>query len=119
MLKWYLQQKLQMDRTDKQNYVKDHIWGILGTLLFHGILLILFFIVIFRTPIPPWPEEGGGGGGSGLEINLGNGDDGMSPNQYADISMPSFESKKSVQAVVPDNQEDIKVKSTETENILT
>ena len=107
-----------MAQKDRQNYLKDHLWGIAGTILFHGLLLVLFFTLVFTTPIPPWPEEGGGGGGSGLEINLGTGNDGMSPNQYAQISMPSFESKKSVQPVVPDQQEQIKTKSTETEDML-
>jgi len=108
-----------MAHKDKQNYVKDHVWGIAGTLLFHGLLLFLFITIMFRTPIPPWPEEGGGGGGSGLEINLGTGDDGISPNQYAQISMPSFESKKAVQTEVPDKQEEIKAKPTDTEDVLT
>jgi len=108
-----------MAEKDKQNYVRDHIWGIAGTLLFHGLLVFLFLTIIFKTPIPPWPEEGGGGGGSGLEINLGTGDDGMTPNQYAQISMPSFESKKAAQAEVPDKQEEIKAKPVDAEDVLT
>ena len=108
-----------MAQTDKQNYIKDHLWGIAGTLLFHGLLVFLFITIIFKTPIPPWPEEGGGGGGSGLEINLGTGDDGMNPNQYAEVSMPSFESKKAVQAEVPDKQDELKAKPADAEDVLT
>ena len=108
-----------MAQTDRQKQLKDHLWGLAGTLVFHGLLIFLFITIIFRTPIPPWPEEGGGGGGSGLEINLGTGDDGISPNQYAELSMPSFESKKSVPAVVPDKQAEIVAKSTDAEDILT
>ena len=37
--------------------------GLAGTLLFHGLLVVLFLTLVFTTPIPPWPEEGGGGGG--------------------------------------------------------
>jgi len=107
-----------MARTDKQKQVNDHLAGIAGTLLFHGLLLVLFLTLIFRTPIPPWPEEGGGGGGNGLEINLGTGNDGMSNNQYADISMPSFENKKSVQAI-PLQQDELTPKSSDDEDVLT
>ena len=81
--------------------------------------MFLFLTIIFKTPIPPWPEEGGGGGGNGLEINLGTGNDGIAPNQYAQISMPSFESKKVVQAVVPDQQEEIKAKPSDAEDVMT
>jgi hypothetical protein len=83
-----------MAQTDKNKQVKDHLLGLAGTLLFHGLLVVLFLTLVFTTPIPPWPEEGGGGGGSGLEINLGTSDQGMNDNQFADVSMPSFENKK-------------------------
>jgi hypothetical protein len=114
-----LPQKLQMVQTDKQNIIKDHLYGIAGTLLFHGLLLVLFITIVFRTPIPPWPEEGGGGGGSGLEINLGTGDEGTGPDLYAQVSIPSFENRKSSQPVIPAQQEEIKGKKAEADNILT
>lgn len=102
---------------DRKKQLKDHLMGLAGTLLFHGLLLWLFLTLIFKTPIPPWPQEGGGGGGSGLEINLGNGTEGMNNNQFADISMPSFDNVKTTE-VQPDKTTDTKVKNTEPEEIL-
>jgi TonB family protein len=104
---------------DKKQQVQNHFWGIVATLLFHGLLILLFVVIIFTTPIPPWPEEGGGGGGSGLEINLGTSDDGMGDNQYADISIPSFENRKAPEAVAPPVQQEIKSTNTQAEDVLT
>ena len=83
-----------MEQTDKKKRLQNQLLGISGTLLFHGLLIFLFIVIIFHTPIPPWPEEGGGGGGNGLEINLGNSDDGMGENQYAQVSIPDFANRK-------------------------
>ena len=47
------------------------------TLVFHGLLILFLVLMIFRTPIPPYPDAGGG---SGLEVNLGNSDNGMGNN---------------------------------------
>ncbi len=49
---------------------KDDIKAIIGTTLFHVILLILFIFFGFRTPLP-LPEE------QGIEVNLGYSDQGM------------------------------------------
>ena len=106
-----------MDQSD--NKKDNHIWGIAGTLLFHGLLLLLFILIVFHTPIPPWPEEGGGGGGSGLEINLGTSDEGMGANQYAQISIPSFENKKAPEPIAPPVQDEIKSTNTQAQDILT
>ncbi|MFN8134902.1 MAG: hypothetical protein U0Z17_06655 [Bacteroidales bacterium] len=78
-------------------------------MLFHGLLVVLFpYPQAIATPIPPWPEEGGGGGGSGLEINLGTSDQGMNDSQFADVSMPSFENKRTVETQ-PDPSQNTKV----------
>ena len=106
-----------MAQTDKHKQAKDHLLGLAGTLLFHGLLVVLFLTLVFTTPIPPWPEEGGGGGGSGLEINLGTGDEGMNDNQFADVSMPSFENKKTAD-VQPDPSENTKVDADQNEDVL-
>jgi len=42
------------------------------TLVVHCLLFLGLYLVIIHTPIPPYPE----GGGSGLEVNLGNSDEG-------------------------------------------
>jgi outer membrane biosynthesis protein TonB len=49
-------------------------WTALGVALaFHGMLLLLLWLVVIRTPIPPFPE----GGSPGLEVNFGLSDEGM------------------------------------------
>jgi len=56
------------------------------TLAFHGIIVAFLFLIIFHTPIPPYPEVGGGGG---LQVNFGNSQDGMGDNlteQYLDVN---------------------------------
>jgi len=108
-----------MDQKDNRNQIQNHILGIAGTLLFHGLLIFLFFVIVFHTPIPPWPEEGGGGGGSGLEINLGTSSDGMGENQYADISVPSFENRKISEPVIPPVEQEVKSTNTQDEDVLT
>lgn len=112
-------QKPPMDQKDNRTQIQNHILGIAGTLLVHGLLIFLFYIIVFHTPIPPWPEEGGGGGGNGLEINLGTSDQGMGTNQYADISMPSFENKKVAEPVTPAAEQEPKQIKTQDEEVLT
>lgn len=40
------------------NFIKEHRKGIIATLVFHGIILILFLFWGFRTPLPLPAEEG-------------------------------------------------------------
>ena len=47
--------------------------ALLGTLLFHGLLLLLFLFIVFKTPIPPFPDTGS----PGIEVNFGTSEDGM------------------------------------------
>ena len=108
-----------MDQKDNRKQIQNHILGIAGTLLFHGLLIFLFYVIVFHTPIPPWPEEGGGGGGNGLEINLGTSNDGVGANQYADISMPSFENRKVSEPVTPPAEEEVKQAKAQDEEVLT
>lgn len=55
-----------------ENNNENKIYGIIGTLLFHGIAFLIFYLIVFITPLPPFPEEGGGG----LEVNFGTSEDG-------------------------------------------
>jgi len=55
---------------------KDRLRGILGTVIFHGILLAAFLFFGFKTPLP-LPEE------EGIEVRLGNLDEGM-----GDLNVP-------------------------------
>lgn len=45
------------------------------TFLVHALIILMFFLIKFITPIPPYPEEGGGG--YGFELNFGDTDEGM------------------------------------------
>ncbi len=108
-----------MEQPDRKNNIQNHVLGIAGTLLFHGLLFLLFFLFVFHTPIPPWPDEGGGGGGNGLEINLGASSEGMGADQYAQVSIPDFENKKVPEPVVTPLQEEVKSANTKAEDILT
>jgi len=49
---------------------KNDIKGIVGTVIFHALVLICFIFFGFTTPLP-LPEE------EGIEVNLGNSDEGM------------------------------------------
>lgn len=44
-----------------------------GTLVFHALLFLIFFLIVFKTPIPPFPESGA----PGIEVNFGTSDEGM------------------------------------------
>jgi hypothetical protein len=108
-----------MEQPDKKNNLQNHAFGIAATLLFHGLILLLFFLIVFTTPIPPWPEDGGGGGGNGLEVNLGTSDDGMGEDQYAQISVPSFQNQKAPEPTPPTEQAEVKATDTPAEDVLT
>lgn len=58
---------------------KDKIKGLVGTIVFHALLLLGLILMALRTPLP-LPEE------AGVEVNLGNSDVGMGdiqPEQLA------------------------------------
>ncbi|MDP4266560.1 MAG: hypothetical protein Q8880_03915 [Bacteroidota bacterium] len=57
----------------KDNEYINRIKAIIASVVFHIILIALFFLITIVTPIPPFPDAGG----SGLEINYGTSDDGM------------------------------------------
>ena len=47
--------------------------ALITTLFFHGLLLLMFFLIAFKEPIPPvYPPPG-----EGIEVNLGNSDQGL------------------------------------------
>ena len=45
-----------------------------ATVLFHGLLILMFILWKLITPIPPFPEAGGGGG---MTVDLGYSDVGQ------------------------------------------
>ncbi|MBI2281489.1 MAG: hypothetical protein HYU68_12505 [Bacteroidetes bacterium] len=58
---------------------KNNRAGLIGTILFHVLLLILFLFVGMTYPDPPPPEEG-------ITINFGNSEDGMGDNPTEQLS---------------------------------
>ena len=46
-------------------FIKEHKNGIIGTIAFHGLLILLFFFFGFSTPLPLPAEKG-------IMINFGN-----------------------------------------------
>jgi TonB family protein len=52
------------------------------TIGYHGILFLVLFFFILKTPIPPLPEVGGG---SGLEVNFGNSETGLGDNKSEEL----------------------------------
>ncbi len=64
---------------------KNKLMALGGTILFHALLFLLFILIVFKTPIPPFPETGG----NGIEVNFGTSEDGMGdvqPEELADAS---------------------------------
>ncbi|HRY31830.1 MAG TPA: energy transducer TonB [Bacteroidales bacterium] len=62
---------------DAENTNRPLAWIL--SLVFHGIILGVLFLIVMHTPIPPYPMVGGG---SGLEVNFGTSDQGMGDVQY-------------------------------------
>ena len=65
--------------TTKEN--NNRLQAIAGTVLFHGLLFLLFILVVFKTPIPPFPETGG----NGIEVNFGTSEDGFGDVQPEEL----------------------------------
>ncbi len=82
------------------------------TVIFHGLLLLLFFLLVFRTPIPPYESLGGGGG---LEVNFGTSANGMGnvqPEQYIPIDL-KIENQQASKASKGGKEEEILTQETE------
>lgn len=63
----------------------NKLMALVGTIVFHVLLFFVFLLIVFKTPIPPFPETGG----NGIEVNFGDSDDGMGevqPENLADAS---------------------------------
>lgn len=57
----------------------DEVKGLIGTILFHALIVLALIFMALRTPLP-LPSEGG------VEVNLGNSDDGMGDVQPLDLA---------------------------------
>lgn len=82
---------------------KNSFYGIIGTISFHLILFLMFFLFGFSTPLP-LPEE------QGVEVNLGNSDEGMGTIQHEELTENISASKPVQQA---DNTENISTQNIE------
>ena len=51
----------------------NRIYAAILTAIVTALLLLLCWLIIFKTPLPPYAE----GGGGGIEVNFGNADDGF------------------------------------------
>jgi len=83
---------------------KNRIYGIIGTVSFHVLLLLFFIFVGFKTPLP-LPEE------QGVEVNLGNSEDGMGDIQPEQLSenataMPAEETSSDQEEISNQNTEE-------------
>jgi TonB family protein len=85
-----------MDKTIIHKDKSARLYGITGTVLIHGILLIILLWLVLHTPIPPYPE-GGGGPGMGIEVNLGNSSEGMDIIQPKEVVVPDYKETQSKQ----------------------
>jgi TonB family protein len=68
-----------------QDSGNNRVAAIAGTIVFHVLLFFVFLLIVFKTPIPPFPETGG----NGIEVNFGDSEDGMGdiqPENLADAS---------------------------------
>ncbi|MFZ4399348.1 MAG: energy transducer TonB family protein [Bacteroidales bacterium] len=104
-----------MEQRTDNNDSKRIITGISGTILFHLFLIFLLWLAVLRTPIPPFPDAGGGGGGGlGIEVNLGNSEEGMGVDE-ANISFPEF--KQPAKDII--NPEPVNLNTSDNENLIT
>jgi TonB family protein len=58
---------------------RDNIKGLVGTFVFHALLLLGLLLMALKTPLP-LPEE------AGVEVNLGNSDEGMGEIQPEELA---------------------------------
>src|ERR1017187_9264238 len=65
----------------------------IGTVIVHGILFLIFLFIVFQTPIPPYPDAAG----FGVEVALGTSDEGMgnTPGEPANSSKSAAASNNS------------------------
>lgn len=79
----------------EQTNSKSKLLALGGTFLFHGLILLFFFLWVIKTPIPPYPDTGT----PGLEVNLGLSEDGMGDLQ-PDVAGDASEASASEDVIV-------------------
>jgi len=81
-----------------------NIRGLIGTILFHGILVVLLIIFSFHAPFPPPPEEG-------IEVNFGTNEIGSGfvepkQQQYTPPVQEELQEEET-QAMIPETVEEV------------
>ncbi|HNX45027.1 MAG TPA: hypothetical protein PKI35_11370 [Bacteroidales bacterium] len=66
--------------TENRNESKGRMIALIGTIVFHAVVLLMLVFFALRTPLPLPGEEG-------LEVNLGNSDQGMGDIQPEEAAM--------------------------------
>jgi colicin import membrane protein len=79
------------------NFIIKHKNGLIGTILFHGILLLIFIIAGFTIPYPPPPEEG-------VLINFGTSDVGTGDMEPALNDVSSSQTSNEGEYTLPDDK---------------
>ncbi len=77
-------------------FIKKHKTGILGTVIFHGIIVTLFILFGYTTPLP-LPEE------EGILINFGDADEGFGQEEPRMSESIQEESQESSQESFPES----------------
>ncbi len=83
------------------------------TIVFHALVILMLFLVVLHTPIPPYPMVGGG---SGLEVNFGTSDQGtgdIQPEEFINVETQNMADVKSTEKA------NVQVTNNPDENILT
>ncbi len=79
--------------TDIHTERKNKAKALAGTLVFHGLILLVFFLVVFHNPEPPMFSDT-----AGVEVNFGLSDEGMGEVQPEPASADAAASKAMEQA---------------------
>ena len=69
--------------------IRKHKRGIIGTVIFHTIVLLLLFLIHFRIPFPPPAEEG-------ILVNFGTSENGLGQEEPAPANVEASEQEPSV-----------------------
>lgn len=83
---------------------KYELAGIIGTIVFHGAIIVLLLVFAFRTPLPLPAEEG-------VVVNLGSYDQGMGPVQPKQPAQSA--ASQSASSSSPDQTENVVTQNTD------